>query len=115
MLFRSIARISLFFPAIDTVGRIDLVALYVLEVVMLFAIVINMQLAVHCICKCTGYENRAVISIAVNAVLFLILLFFDNKFSAIFTVWSKWMWIVFAVFANIIPLLAWTMRRRGRQ
>lgn len=111
----AVSKISLFFPAIDIVGRIDLIALYALEIVMLFALIINVQLAVHCVVKCTGYDNKAVISVAVNAVLLILLVIFDNRFNDLFEVWSKWMWIVFVIFANIIPLLAWTMRRREKR
>ena len=111
----AVSKISLFFPAIDIIGRIDLIALYGLEIVMLFALVINIQLAVYCISKCTGYDNKAVLSVAVNAVLFIILIVLDSKLNDLFTVWSKWMWIAFIIFANLIPLLAWTMRRRERQ
>lgn len=111
----AVSKISLFFPAIDIIGRIDLIALYGLEIVMLFALIINVQLAVYCISKCTGYDNKAVLSVAVNGVLFVILIVFDNKLDDLFTVWSKWMWIAFIVFANVIPLLAWTMKRRERQ
>lgn len=108
----AVAKISLFFPAIDVIGRIDLIALYGLEIVMLFALIINIQLAVHCIVKCTGYDNKAVISIAVNAVFFMLLIFLDNRLNDIHMFWGKWMWIAFAVFANLIPLLAWAMRRK---
>ena len=109
----AISKISLFFPAIDLIGRIDLLALYVLEIPMLFALVLNIQLAVHCIGKCTGYKNSAVLSLAVNAVFFVLLIVLDNTFSAIHTVWTKWMWIVFLIFANLLPLSAWLMRRKN--
>lgn len=108
----AISKISLFFPAIDVIGRIDLVALYALEIVMLFALVLNIQLAVHCIAECTGYKNKAVLSLAVNAVLLVLIIFLDNKFNALHTFFSKWMWLAFVIFANIIPLLAWAMKRR---
>ena len=108
----AISKISLFFPAMDTIGRVDLIALYVLEIVMLFAVVLNIQLTVHCISACTGYDNKAVLSLAVNAVFFILMICLDNKLTALHDLWSKWMWIAFVVFANIIPLLAWTMRRR---
>ena len=109
----AISKISLFFPAIDLIGRIDLLALYILEVAMLFALVLNIQLAVHCIEKCTGYTNRAVLSLAVNAVFFILIILLDNSYSAINTVWSKWMWIVFLIFAYLLPLSAWLMRRKN--
>ena len=107
----AISKISLFFPAIDLLGRIDLLALYILEIPMLFALVLNIQLAVHCISMCTGYKNRAVLSLAVNAVFFILVIVLDNSFSVVHTVWIKWMWIVFLIFAYLIPLSAWFMRR----
>lgn len=111
----AISKISLFFPAIELVGRIDLFALYVLEITMLFALALNIQLAVHCIEECTGYKNRAVLSFAVNAVFFIIMIFCDNSFDAINTLFSKWMWIVFLLFANLIPLACWFLRKKNEK
>ena len=107
----AISKISLFFPAIDLLGRIDLFALYILEIPMLFALVLNIQLAVHCIEKCTGYKNRAVLSLAVNVIFFVLVIVLDNSFSAVNTVWTKWMWIVFLIFAYLLPLAGFAMRR----
>ncbi len=110
----AVSKISLFFPAIDTIGRIDLIALYILEIVMLFALVLNVQLALHCVMQCTGYQNRVVLSLAVNAVLIILLMVFDHGFNNLHTFYAKWMWIAFAVFANAIPVLAWTLRWKER-
>lgn len=109
----AISKISLFFPAIDLIGRIDLFALYILEIAMLFALVLNIQLAVHCIEKCTGYNNSAVLSLIVNGIFLVLLIVFDNNFAAINTIWSKWMWIVLLIFANVLPLSAWLLRRKN--
>lgn len=110
----AVSKISLFFPAIDTIGRIDFIALYILEIVMLFALVLNVQLALHCVMQCTGYQNRAVLSLAVNAALIILVVIFDHGFNNLHTFYAKWMWIAFAVFANAIPVLAWTLRRKER-
>lgn len=109
----AISKISLFFPAIELLGRIDLLALYVLEVAMLFALALNMQLAVHCIETCTGYKNRAVLSVAVNAVFIVLVIVFDNEFNALSVFWAKWMWIAVLIFANLVPLSGWLMRRKN--
>lgn len=109
----AISKISLFFPAIDMLGRIDLLALYVLEITMLFALALNIQLAVHCIEKCTGYKNRAILSLAVNVVFIVVSIVFNNNLNAINTIWSKWMWIVFLIFANLLPLASWLLRRKN--
>ncbi|MDE6104990.1 MAG: spore germination protein [Clostridia bacterium] len=111
----AISKISLFFPAIEMLGRIDLIALYILEIAMLFALVLNIQLTVHCVKKCTGYTDKNVISFIVNAALLIILVVCDSKFHSIHTVYEKWMWIVFVIFANVMPLLAWALPRRKKR
>ena len=111
----AISRISLFFPAIDVVGRIDLLALYALEIVMLFAFILNLQLAVHCIAKCTGYENRALLSLAVNAVFVIAVPLLDNKFDALIKIWSGWMWIATLIFVILIPLASWALKKGERR
>ncbi len=108
----AISKISLFFPAIEMIGRVDLLALYVLETVMLFALVLNIQLAVECISDCTGYKNKNVISLIANAVLMIILIVFNNNFSAIHDAYTNWLWIVFVVFAVAVPLAALILRGR---
>lgn len=109
----AISKISLFFPAIEMLGRIDLIALYVLEIAMLFALVINIQLTVHCIGECTGYKNKMVLSLAVNGFFNVLVIVLNNNYNAISIVWSKWMWIVFLIFAYLIPLAGWLMRRKN--
>lgn len=111
----AVSRISLFFPAIDVVGRIDLLALYALELVMLFAFILNLQLAVHCIAKCTGYENRALLSLAVNAVFVVAVPLLDNKFDALIKFWSGWMWIATLIFVILIPLASWALKKGERR
>ena len=75
---------------------------------------LNVQLALHCVMQCTGYQNRVVLSLAVNAVLIILLMVFDHGFNNLHTFYAKWMWIAFAVFANAIPVLAWTLRWKER-
>lgn len=108
----AISKTSLYFSAIDIVGRIDLYALYAMEVVMLFAFVINIQLAVHCLVKCTGWDCPEILSLAVNAVLATILLTCNHFFTAIQTFFANWLWIAVVLFAVIAPLTAWTLKRR---
>lgn len=110
----AVARTSLFFPAIDTVGRIDLILLMALEIVMLFAAVLNIQLAVYALSECTGYKNLPVLSVAVNAVLTAIIIFCDHSYNDIYEFYFSWAWIVFLIFTIIIPLLCWTLKRRKR-
>ncbi|MDE6585427.1 MAG: spore germination protein [Clostridia bacterium] len=111
----AISRTSIFFSAIDTIGRIDLIMLYVLEIVMLFAVVLNIQLAVHALKLCTGYENSMVLSVAVNAALMIVLIVCDNYFHNIQEFYFRWMWIAFLIFGVAIPALSWVLRRRNER
>lgn len=108
----AISKTSLYFSAIDVVGRIDLYALYALELVMLFALVINIQLAVHCLIKCVDWECPEVLSLAVNVVLFVILVTCNHFFMALQTFFTNWIWIAVVLFAIITPLAAWGFKRR---
>lgn len=111
----AISRVSLFFPAIELIGRIDLIALYFLEITMLFALVINIQFAVYCLKKCSGWEVGAVWSVAVNVVLLALVITLDSAFSGLVDFYSKWAWIVTVLFAVLIPLLAWTLKKGERK
>ena len=107
----AIAKVALFFPAIELIGRVDLIALYFMEIAMLFALVINIQFSVHCLKKCTGLNTGGVWSLTVNAVLLALVIVLDSSFSGLIAFYSKWVWIVTAVFALILPLLAWTLKK----
>lgn len=121
----AIGKISLFFSAINIVGRVDLVVLYALEIVQLFALALNIQLSVYCIKSCVrlddeGYERSDILpflSLAVNAALLLGLIFCDSLFTPVSRFYGEWGWIITLIFAAAIPLLTWAAvaadKRRG--
>ncbi|MGN1103659.1 MAG: GerAB/ArcD/ProY family transporter, partial [Candidatus Coproplasma sp.] len=106
--------ISVFFPAVSYVGRIDLVLLYALDIVILFAIVLHIQASVHCLSLAFGWDKRSVFSLGVNAVLIVITFVVNNKFSPLYQAASRWFWIPALIFAYLLPLLAWALKRRER-
>lgn len=108
----ALSNISVFFPTISYVGRVDLYLLYTFDIVALFAAVLNIQACVHCLCKAFGENFRIIYSFAVNVILIAITFIINNKFFALQQAAAKWFWIPAALFAYIIPLLAWALRRR---
>lgn len=110
----AVSKTSLYFSAIDIVGRIDLYALYALEIVMLFAFVLNIQCGVHCLSKCTGLNYPELWSAAVNLALFVIIATLESKLSAMQNFFTGWAWIIIILFTVAAPLLAWTLRERRR-
>ena len=105
----AVSRTSIYFPAIETLGRIDLILLYALEMVMLFAVVLDIQMAVHSLALCTGYDDRRVWSLAVNGVLIVILIVCDHYFHSILQFFSQWAWIWVLLFAALVPLALWIL------
>lgn len=108
----AVSKTSLYFSAIDMIGRIDLFILYVFEVIMLFALVLNIQLAVRCIVAASGWDYPEIISLAVNVCLAVILYVCNHYYMRIQTFFSDWAWIAVALFCVALPLAAWALKRR---
>jgi hypothetical protein len=107
----AIAKISIFFSAITSIGRLDLFALYALDIVMLFAIVINIQMCSQCLGEAFNYDNGALYSTIINVLLIVFVFVFNNYFIAVSNFFTQWFWIGTLLFAYIIPALTWTLRR----
>lgn len=107
----AVSKTSLYFSAMDIVGRVDLYALYTLEIVMLFAFVLNIQFAVHCLVKCSGWNCPEFLSLFVNLALFAIIITCEHYLSGFRNFLTDWAWIIILLFATAAPLCAWAFRR----
>lgn len=110
----AISNISVFFPVISFVGRVDLFAVYAFDLVVLFAVVLNIQMAVHCLCKAFDKNWEIVYSLCVNAVLIAITFAFNNHYTVLQKLAGDWFWIPALLFAYVIPVLCWALRRKAR-
>ncbi|MGN0817907.1 MAG: GerAB/ArcD/ProY family transporter [Candidatus Coproplasma sp.] len=108
----AITKTGIFFSAINLIGRADIIAVYALDIVALFAIVLNVQLSCYCLQKAFKRDNRPLYSLAVNSVLLALTLIFNNSFHALEQVGARWLWIPAVIFAYVIPLSAWALRRK---
>lgn len=104
--------IAVFFPPISTLGRVDLFLVYVLTVVMLFAIVMHIQACVHCFTLAFGWDKRAFWSIVANIVLFAVTLIFNHKYTILNNAANRWFFIPALIFAYLIPVMVWVLKRR---
>lgn len=104
--------IAVFFPAVGHVGRIDLIFLYAVDLVILFALALYIQSSVYCFSRVFCRNNRAIISLAVNAILFVIILITNNKFSALYKFAESWFWIPTILFSYLLPLCTLFIKRR---
>ncbi len=109
----AITKISIFFSAISLIGRTDLLAVYALDIAMLFAIVLNIQMAAYCLYKATGRQWHPAFSLAVNAVLIALTFIFNNKFALVQNLGTSVMGWAGLVFAYAMPALAWIVYAAG--
>ncbi len=109
----AISKISIFFSAIALIGRTDLLAVYVLDIAMLFSLALYIQLATYCLCVAAGREWKPAFSAAVSAVLLLLTLIFNNKSALVQALASSYMGWAALAFAYAAPALAWIIYAAG--
>lgn len=110
----AISNISVFFPVIGFVGRIDLFLVYAFDMVALFAAVLNIQMCVHCLAKTFNRNYRIFYSVCVNAVLIVVTFLANNNYTMLQKLAGDWLWIPAVLFAYLIPVMAWALRRKSR-
>ncbi|MBE7088496.1 MAG: hypothetical protein E7370_03125 [Clostridiales bacterium] len=110
-IFFVISKISTFFSAVNNVGRVDYIALYALEIVMLFSLVLKVQACRYCVEKAIGFSNGAIISVAINAVLIILTVVFDHRFTVLQNFVGGWGVIAFIIFANAIPISSLLLKK----
>lgn len=99
------SKIAQYFPALQTVGRVDLLLVYLLSVVYFFYACLPLQLAVDCFCKGIGKKKKTLLSALLNASLFLFVLFFNQRYDSIFALFTQYLYPVFFLFSDVFPLL----------
>ena len=110
----AISNISVFFPVIGFVGRVDLFLVYAFDLVALFATVLNIQLSVHCLALTFNKNWRIIYSLCVNLALLAVTIIANNNFTVLHKIIGDWLWIPALLFAYIIPVLAWALRRKTK-
>lgn len=119
----AVSKIAIFFSALSLVGRVDLIAVYTVELCMLFALILYIQLSVTCICGALEKEQTegrnvrpasAVASLAINAVLLALVVVFNNSYLVVQAVYGRYLWAVFLVFAFVLPPLVWVLKKRSK-
>lgn len=111
----AVSKIAIFFSALSLVGRVDLVAVYAIELCMLFAVILFIQLSVVCLCEAIGREHTegrivrpaaAVCSVAVNAVLLALIIAFNNSYLVVQEVYGRILFAMYIVFSFALPAFA---------
>lgn len=116
-------KIARYFSALDVVGRVDLLLVYLITVVLLYAYALPLQLAVICLCGACGVgadgfgadgfgakngerakRRRIIFSLSVNGAALLFVLFGARHYHYFYSLITAKLFFVFPIFSVALPL-----------
>ena len=99
------SKIAQYFPALDVVGRFDLLFVYMLTIVLFFFTVMPLQFTTNLFCQAIGTKRTAIVSALLNGGLLIFLLFCNKYYNTVYTLISGKLSLLFWVSAGIFTLL----------
>ncbi len=99
------AKIAQYFPALTVIGRIDLLLVYLLCIVLFIYVATPLHYATDLTTRTLGGKRRVWFAILFNLGALLFVLFFNQHYDAIYALFGQYLFPVFWVFADILPLL----------
>lgn len=99
-------KIAQYFPVLATVGRIDLIFVYMLCIVLFFYVAFPLQYAAECGSKLLGERAKPCFSAIFSVAAFLFTLFCNKHYDAFYRVFGRYFSPFFLLFNGVIPVLA---------
>ncbi len=97
-------KIAQYFPALDIIGRVDLLFVYLLTVVLLFYTCLPLSYTVDCAARVVGTERKTLFSGVLSILALLFVLFVNRHYNAFYDFISAPLAPVFWLLADIFPL-----------
>ena len=98
------SKIAQYFPALDVIGRFDLLFVYALTVVLLIFTAMPLQYTTQFTCQGFGVKSPTLVAAVLNLGLLVFLLFCNKYYNTIYEIISGKLPFVFWLIADIIPL-----------
>ena len=101
----AIAKIAQYFPALTVIGRIDLLLVYLICVVLFIFVATPLHYAADFTARTIGGKGRVWFAALFNLAALLFTLFCNQHYNAVYTLFGRYLFPVFWLFADILPLL----------
>lgn len=98
------SKIAQYFPALSTIGRIDLIFVYALTAVLFFFTCLPLQYTVELTCHNLHTERRTLFSAILNGALMIFVLYANRHYNFFRTLFCGKLGFVFLLVADILPL-----------
>lgn len=99
------SKIAQYFPALEVIGRIDLLFVYFLSVVLFFYTCLPLQYTTNLLADAIGTKRKTWLAAALNFVLLVLVLFLNKHYDGFYAVIGGKLFWVFWIFADLLPLL----------
>lgn len=103
----AIMKIGQFFPALKSIGRIDLVLVYLMTVGLFFYTAAPLQLFTDCLSHCFHFKSKIFPAVALSVVLYFCLLFLNKYNTTVHNLFSRFSPPLFLFFSVLIPFAFW--------
>ncbi|MBQ9730032.1 MAG: GerAB/ArcD/ProY family transporter [Clostridia bacterium] len=101
----AIAKIAQYFPALDVIGRIDLIFVYLLVIVLFFATCVPCVHCVDSLFNAFPLKTRVPFAAVLNLALLTFTFFFNKRYNAVVNL-IKSLTPIFLVFSTLLPVLS---------
>ncbi len=99
------AKIAQYFPALTVIGRIDLLLVYLLCIVLFIYVATPLHYATDLTTRSLGGKRRVWFATGFNLAALVFVLFCNQHYNAIYTLFGEYLFPVFWLFADALPLL----------
>ena len=99
------SKIAQYFSALKTVGRVDLLLVYLLTAILLLTTILPILLCCFCLQSVFGEGLKLPFSIGINGGLLLFTLYCNKYYNLFYKVFTNSLWWVFPAFSVGLPLL----------
>ena len=96
------SKIAQYFPALKTVGRVDLLLTYLLTVILSLVTALPALLCCFCVKSVFGKKVGAVTAVGVNFALFLFVLYCNKYYNAFYSFFQEKLWWIFPLFIHAV-------------
>lgn len=98
------SKIAQYFPALNVVGRIDLLFVYLLTIVIFFYTCLPLQYTTQLIARISNTKRKTLIAAILNIAMLFVILFFNRLYDTFYTLISSKLFFVFWLIADMVPL-----------
>ena len=99
------SKIAQYFSALKTVGRIDLLLVYLLTAILLLATISPVLFSCVCLRKVFGEKSTFALSVVINGGLFAFVLYCNQYYNRLYAIFTDKLWWIFPSFCVGLPLL----------